>query len=253
LSERPKLSLITLARNEEAMIGDCLKSAWFCDERIVVDSFSTDRTVEIARELGATVFQHEFEGFSRQRKYALDHASGEWALILDADEQATHDLGEEILRTIASPAAADGYRVRRLLYHLGHYYPPGIIRDVPLRLFRRERAEIAGRDPHDKVIVTGNVGRLRNPILHFSYRDIADHVETINRLSSDSAGEIEPESFAALKMLTDPVWRFFSVYFLRGGFRDGGRGFYLAATNAIYGFLKYAKLYERRLNSRKQL
>jgi len=253
LSERPKLSLITLARNEEALIGDCLKSAWFCDERIVVDSFSTDRTVEIAHELGATVFQHEFEGFSRQRKYALDRASGAWVLILDADEQATHDLGDEILRTIASPAAADGYRVQRLLYHLGHYYPPAMIRDLPLRLFRRERAEIAGRDPHDKVIVAGRVGRLENPILHFSYRDIADHVETINRLSSDSAGKTEPGSFSALKMLTDPVWRFLSVYFLRGGFRDGGRGFYLAATNAIYGFLKYAKLYERRLNSRKQL
>jgi glycosyltransferase involved in cell wall biosynthesis len=253
LSERPKLSLITLARNEEAMIGDCLKSASFCDERIVVDSFSTDRTVEIARELGATVFQHEFEGFSRQRQYALDRASGEWVLILDADEQATHDLGEEILRTISSPTASDGYRIQRLLYHLSHYYPPGMIRDVPLRLFRRERAEIAGRDPHDKIVVAGNVGRLENPILHFSYRDIADHVETINRLSSDSAGEIEPGSFAALKMLTDPVWRFFVVYFLRGGFRDGGRGFYIAATNAVYGFLKYAKLYERRLNSRREL
>ncbi len=253
MSERPKLSLITLAHDEEAMIGDCLKSAWFCDERIVVDSFSTDRTIEIARELGATIFQHEFEGFSRQRKYALDRASGEWVLILDADEQATHDLGEEILRTISSPAAAEGYRVRRLLYHLGHYYPAGMIRDVPLRLFRRERAEIAGRDPHDKVVVRGRVGLLQNPILHFSYRDIADHVETINRLSSDSAAEIEPGSLSVLEMLTDPLWRFFNLYLLRGGFRDGGRGFYLAATNAIYGFLKYAKLYERRLNSRKQL
>jgi glycosyltransferase involved in cell wall biosynthesis len=253
VTNRPKISLITLARNEEAMIGQCLKSAWFCDERIIVDSFSTDRTVEIARSVGANVLQREWPGFLEQRTYALEHATGDWVLILDADEQATHDLGNEILRVITSPDAADGYRIPRILYHLGRYSARGMMPDSPLRLFRRDRSHIGGRDPHDKVIVDGRVARLEHPILHFSYADIEDHVATINRLSTTSAMELEPDGLTTLRMFVNPLWRFFNYYFLRGGFLYGGRGLYGAVTSAFYVFLKYAKLYERRLNSRKSL
>jgi len=108
MSDRPKISLITIARDEEALIGQCLKSAWFCDEKIIVDSFSTDKTVEIARGLGANVVQHEFTNYVMQKQMALDRAAGDWVLLMDADEQATHDLGEEIIRAVSSPNAADG-------------------------------------------------------------------------------------------------------------------------------------------------
>ena len=253
MPDQPKISLITLARNEEAMIAQCLKSAWFCDERIIVDSFSTDRTVEIAREVGASVYQREWPGFLAQRTYALERATGEWVLILDADEQATHDLGNEILRAVAAPDAPDGYRIPRILFHLGRYSPPGAMPDTPLRLFRRERSRIGGRDPHDKVLVEGRIGRLEHPILHFSYADIADHVTTINRLSTESAAELEPDGLTTFRMFANPLWRFVNYYFLRGGFLHGARGLYGAATSAFYVFLKYAKLYERRLNSRKSL
>ena len=155
MSERPKISLITITRDEEALIGECLKSAWFCDEKIIIDSFSTDKTVEIARGLGADVVQHEFTNYVKQKQMALDRATGDWVLLMDADEQATHDLGEEILRAVSSPAAADGYKIRRILYHLGHYYSHAIYPDTPVRLFRRERGHIGGRDPHDKVVVEG--------------------------------------------------------------------------------------------------
>lgn len=251
MAERPKISLIVISRDEEELIGGCLKSAWFCDELILVDSFSTDRTVEIAKSLGANVYQHEFTNYVMQKQMALDRASGDWVLLLDSDEQATHDLGEEILAAVSSPDAADGYQIRRVLYHLGHYYPWGIYPDRPVRLFRRGRGHIGGRDPHDKVVVSGTVGRLTAPILHFSYRDIADHVATINRFSSRAAMEQEPTMFTPVRMLTNPVWRFFNFYILRGGFRDGGRGLYAAMTAAFYVFLKYAKLYERRLKSRR--
>ncbi len=248
MSEPPKISLITITKNEQALIGQCLASAWFCREKIVVDSFSDDRTVEIARAAGAQVFQHEFTNYVMQKQMALDRASGDWVLLMDADEQATHDLGEEILRTLAAPSANDGYRIRRVLYHLGHYYPHGIYPDTPVRLFRRERGHIGGRDPHDKVVVAGEVGKLAAPILHFSYRDVADHVATINRFSTRAALEHQPTMFTPIKMIANPIWRFFNFYILRGGFRDGGRGLYAAMTAAFYVFLKYAKMYERRIH-----
>ncbi len=250
MAERPKISLITITRDEAALIGQCLKSAWFCDEKIIVDSFSTDSTVEIARSLGAVVVQHEFTNYVMQKQMALDLATGDWVLLMDADEQATHDLGEEILRTVSSPAPADGYRIRRILYHLGHYYSHAIYPDTPVRLFRRKRGRIGGRDPHDKVVVEGRVERLGQPILHFSYRDIADHVATINRFSSRAAMEQEPNALTPFKMIANPTWRLFNIYSLRGGLLDGGRGLYAALTAAFYVFLKYAKLYERRLKSR---
>jgi glycosyltransferase involved in cell wall biosynthesis len=246
----PSVSLIVITRDEQELIGQCLASAApFCKELIVVDSFSTDRTVEIATALGARVFQQEFTDYVRQKQIALDHATSDWVLLLDADEQATHDLGREVAATIARPDAADGYRVQRVLYHLGHYYTRPIYRDRPVRLFRRERGHIGGADPHDKVVVAGRIGRLMAPILHFSYRDIADHVATMNRFSTRAAAEIQPSAFAALQMFTHPLWRFFNFYIVRGGFRDGGRGLYAAMTAAFYVFLKYAKVYERRLKT----
>ena len=228
-------------------------AAAFCDELIVVDSFSTDRTAEIARSLGAQVFQRPFEGYIAQKQFALEQAGGEWIFSLDADEQATWELGSEIRATLASPQPAAGYRVRRVLYHLGHYYTRGLYPDWHLRLFRRERARFGGHEPHASVLVEGAVAKLKAPILHFSYRDVADHVATINRLSSQAATEGDPGALTVVKMIANPAWRFFNFYFLRGGFREGGRGLYAAMSAAFYVFLKYAKLYERRLRTQRRL
>lgn len=253
MADKPSISLITVTLNEEQLIGQCLRSAWFCDELIVVDSFSSDRTVEIARGLGANVIQRKFTNYVDQKQFALDHATREWVLLMDADEQATHDLGREIENTVRAPDAADGYAIRRVLHHLGYYYTRPIYPDRPVRLFRRDRAHIGGTDPHDKVVVAGRLGRLRAPILHFSYRDIADHVATMNRFSTRAAAEAQPGPLTPFKMFGNPAWRFFNFYVLRGGFRDGGRGLYAAMAAAFYVFLKYAKLYERQLKSRRPL
>src|SRR5258708_31600232 len=137
---------------------------------------------------------------------ALDRAPGDWVVLMDADEQATHDLGEEILRGVSSPSAADGYRIRRILYHLGHYYSHAIYPDTPVRLFRRERGHIGGRDPHDKVVVEGSVERLCNPILDYSYRDIADHVAPINPFTSRGSVGHEPTALTPFQMIPNPPW-----------------------------------------------
>src|SRR5258708_24557570 len=123
---------------------------------------------------------------------ALDRAPGDWVVLMDADEQATHDLGEEILRGVSSPSAADGYRIRRILYHLGHYYSHAIYPDTPVRLFRRERGHIGGRDPHDKVVVEGRVGRLGKPNVAFSYPPIADPPATLTPFTPRAPLEPDP-------------------------------------------------------------
>ena len=248
MAARPTVSLIVITRDEAELIGQCLGSAkGFCDELVVIDSFSTDQTVAIAERLGARVYQQEFTDYVRQKQAALDRATSEWVLLLDADEQATYDLGREIEAAIASPDAAAGYRIQRVLYHLGHYYTRPIYRDFPVRLFRRDRGHIGGIDPHDKVVVDGPIGRLKSPILHFSYRDVADHVATINRFSTRGAAQVEASRFVAIQMFTHPLWRFFNFYILRGGFLEGGRGLYAAMSAAFYVFLKYAKIYEKRM------
>jgi glycosyltransferase involved in cell wall biosynthesis len=250
MASHPSVSLIVITRDEEELIAQCLGSAQsLCDELIVVDSFSTDNTVEIARQLGARVFQQEFTDYVHQKQAALDHATSEWVLSLDADEQATGELEREIVAVISSPSAADGYRIQRVLYHLRHYYKRPIYRDFPVRLFRRERGHIGGVDPHASVVVRGRVERLHAPLLHFSYRDVTDHLATMNRLSTRGAAQAEPSRLAALQMFTHPLWRFLNFYVVRGGFLEGGPGLYASMSAAFYVFLKYAKLYERRVNS----
>ena len=186
---RPRLALIVIARNEEDLIGDCLRSASICDEVIVVDSFSTDRTVEIANSLGARVSQREFTGYIAQKQFALEQATADWVLSLDADEQLTFGLRQEIQATLGSSNTADGYEIRRILYHLDHYYSRSVYPDFHLRLFRREAAHFSGKEPHAKAVVNGEVRRLNAAMLHFSYADIADHVATMNRLTTQSAAE----------------------------------------------------------------
>jgi hypothetical protein len=134
-----------------------------------------------------------------------------------------------------------------------HYYTRGLYPDWHLRVFRRERARFGGHEPHASIQLEGSVAKLSAPILHFSYRDVADHVATINRLSSQAATEGDPGAMTVVKMIANPAWRFLNFYFLRGGFREGGRGLYAAMSAAFYVFLKYAKLYERRLRTQRRL
>ncbi len=252
MTPRPRLALIVITLNEEKLIGEFLRSASICDEIIVVDSFSTDRTVEIAREAGALVFQRRFEGYIGQKQFALDQATADWVLSLDADEQLTHGLRQEILAAIGSGQAVAGYKIRRVLFQLDHYYTRATYPDFHLRLFRREAARFGGIEPHAKAIVKGAVKRLRNPILHFSYEDIAGHVDTINKLTTQWVAVVPYHRLTPVRMFVNPIWRFFNWYFLRGGFLEGTAGLYASMSSAFYVFLKYAKLYERRLAERRR-
>ena len=253
----PTVSAIVVCFNEEQNIGRCLESLTWCDEIVIVDSFSTDRTPEICRRYTDRFIQRPWAGYRDQKAYAHSRATKDWVLLVDADERVTVELREEVLEVLAGETGQyAGYSVPRLVHYLdrwwrrGGWYP-----DYDVRLFRRDRVTWSGSDPHEKILVEGKVRRLKNPLHHFSYRSIEDHLERINRFTSISSHELRKGgarwrlSDAALR----PAGRFFRSYVLKRGFMEGFAGFYVAITAAVYVFLKYAKLWELELEERKKL
>jgi glycosyltransferase involved in cell wall biosynthesis len=181
----PRISATVITLNEEDQIGGCLESLAWADQRVVVDSGSTDRTVEIARSMGATVVHHAWPGFSEQKNYAADLTDGDWVLQFDADERVTPELRREIQSAVARPGDTVAFFIPRLTYWAGQpirhggWYP-----DYCLRLFRRGRARWEGKT-HERLVVEGPTARLRNPMHHFSYRDVREHVERMLLRSAD--------------------------------------------------------------------
>jgi glycosyltransferase involved in cell wall biosynthesis len=257
LAPTPSVSAIIVCYNEEENIGRCLKSLQWCDEIVVVDSFSTDRTVEICRQFTDIVIQREWAGYRDQKAFAHSRATKEWVLMIDSDEEVTPELQNEIREQLARTGAHySGFLLPRLVFYLnrwwrrGGWYP-----DYDVRLFRRDRATWGGTDPHEKIIVDGAVRRLRNPLHHFSYRNIDDHIQRINRYTSISARELQKQGqrWRLSDALFRPVFRFLRFYFLKRGFMEGFAGFYVAVSAAVYVFLKYAKLWEIELEEKKQV
>jgi glycosyltransferase involved in cell wall biosynthesis len=244
----PSVSAIVVCFNEEHNIGACLGSLRWCDEIVVVDSFSTDRTVEICRQYTDRVVQRKWSGYRDQKAFAHSLATKEWVLLIDSDERVSPELCAEIKESLLScDSSCVGFAVPRVVFYLerwwwrGDWYP-----DYDVRLFRRDRATWGGTEPHEKILVDGKVCRLRNALQHFSYRDIEDHVQRINRFTSISSRELfnGKRRWRLRDALLRPAFRFFRCYFLKRGFLEGFAGFYVAATAAVYVFLKYAKLWE---------
>ncbi len=251
---RPTVSAIIVCFNEENDIRDCLESVRWCDEIVVVDSFSTDRTVEICRQYTDRVMQRQWAGYRDQKAFAHSHATKEWVLLVDSDERVTPELRDEIRAALQSNSGDyAGYSVPRLVFYLkrwwwrGGWYP-----DYDVRLFRRDRATWGGADPHEKILVDGKVRRLRQPLHHFTYRNIDDHIERINRFTTISSTELRKEAqhWRLADALFRPAFRFFRSYVLKRGFMEGFAGFYVAVTAAVYVFLKYAKLWEIELEEK---
>jgi len=246
-----KVSAVVIAFNEEANLRACLESLAFCDEVVVVDSRSADRTVEIARSLGARVIERDWPGYIEQKNFALAQAQHRWALSLDADERVTPALRAEIEAALSDAAPSHaGFLVNRRTFHLGRFLDHGEWRpDWKLRLVDRERRpEWRGLNPHDHLYVDGPVRRLEGDLDHYSYRDLAQHVDTVNRFTTISAESLDRagRGAAVARMLLQPPFDFFRSYVLRRGFLDGLPGLVAAIVSAFYVFLKYAKLWERR-------
>jgi len=242
------ISIVIVTKNEEINIEDALKSVAGAKEIVVVDSFSSDRTVEICRHFTDRVYQHEWRGFARQKQTAVDYAEGPWVLILDADERLTPALKTEITENISNTDCS-GFYVPRENYFIGKRIRHGGWRpDHTLRLFRKDRGRLEVRSVHEKVVVDGRTGYLKNPLRHYTYRSVSDFVERMERYSTLAAGEKMKNARKAglLSLAARPLATFMKMYFLRLGFLDGARGLVLAVLYSYYTFLKYAKIWEKR-------
>jgi glycosyltransferase involved in cell wall biosynthesis len=233
--------------DEEDRIGDCLASVAFCDEIVVVDSHSRDRTREIAAAVGARVIERDWPGHVAQKEFAIRAARNEWVLCVDADERVSPELSAEIsvLRDAGFPVNS-GWRMKRLSSYLGRWMHHGAwVPDWQLRLFDRRRCRWGGPDPHDRVETDGPVGSCRAHLLHHPYRNLSEHLRTIDRYTTTMAEGLFARGVRAgvADLALRPTARFFRSYVLKLGFLEGWRGLLQASLAAHYGMMKYAKLY----------
>jgi len=242
------LSVIIITYNEEENIKDCLESVNWADEIVVIDSFSSDRTVEIARQFTPKVFQSEWTNFSQQKSSALERASSEWVLWIDADERATPELKGEILAILNSRVPEfDGYYISRRNHYFGKWIRNcGWYPDYQLRLFRRTKGRFNERIVHESVIVDGKKGYLRSSLNHYSYKNFSDHLDRIDRFSSLAAEQMLKDGKRARvsDLLFRPLVRFVRMYLIRMGYLDGVYGLIVSLLGSFYVFAKYLKLWE---------
>lgn len=241
-----RLSVIIIACNEADNIVDCLASVAFADERIVLDSGSTDDTVALARAAGARVeVTPDWPGFGPQKNRALDLATGDWVLSIDADERVTPALAEEIQAVIVTGQSVAAYEIPRLSSFCGKFIRhSGWRPDAVLRLFRRDVARFTDAAVHERVITEAPVGRLKAHFLHYTYPDLGSAILKMNRYSSDAAAMMHAKGRRAsiASAFGHSVWTFTRIYLLRRGFLDGGHGFVLAVLAAMGSFSRYTKL-----------
>lgn len=247
-SMAPRISASIICRDEEPNIEDCLRSVAWCDEIVVVDSGSTDRTVEIARRFTPKVLVRPWPGYVAQKNFALEQTTGEWVICLDADERCTPELRAAFEG--AAKEAVAGFEVRRRTWYLGRWirhggWYPG----WKLRIVRRKRARWGGRDPHDKLIPDGPVRRLEADLLHFPYRDFSHQLRTIHQYSDIVVDDWvrQGRRLSLSRMVLHPPIKFLECFVWKQGFRDGWPGLVIAMASAFYIFVKHAKLWERGL------
>ena len=240
------VSVVIVTLNEERNIEDALKSAADFDEIIVVDSFSTDKTVEICKRYTDKFYQHEWSGYAKQKQRAVDYAVSPWVLILDADERITAELRDEIAEAIERPDNA-GFSVPRMNFFLGTWIRhSGWWPDYTLRLFRKDMGAIEDREVHERVVVKGSVGKLKSCLEHYTYRTISDYIRKMDIYATLAAREIRKKSGrpGIVAILIKPCITFLKMYILRLGFLDGMHGMLLAVLYGYYTFLKYARAWE---------
>lgn len=257
MNEPINLSVVIITKNEERNIGRCIASVGWAGEVVVVDSLSTDRTTEIARTMGARVIDHAWEGFSKQKEFAVAQARNEWVLSLDADEEVTGELRDEIAslframqeangRTVA-PAV--GYRIARKSFFLGTWirhsgWYPGYM----LRLFRRSTAQMRHRPVHEGFEIDGEVGTLNAPLNHYTYDSLRQYLEKMNDYTSlDVMNKLSERPDIVIRwyhVVLNPIALFLRMMISLKGYRDGRHGFLLAVFSSLYKLLVYAKTWE---------
>lgn len=243
--EKPSsLSVILITKNEAANIRDCLQSVAWADEIIVVDSGSTDDTVAICREFTPHVHVRDWPGFGIQKNRALDYASKEWVLSLDADERVTPELRAELEEAMRS-GAAEGYEIPRLSSFCGRFMRhSGWYPDYVLRLFKRGTARFSDNLVHERLILQGRTARLQSNLLHYSFNDLESVLRKMDQYSTAGAQmqKQRGRKVTLIGAVLRGMWSFVRSYIIRGGILDGQEGFMLAVSNAEGTYYRYVKL-----------
>lgn len=240
-----KISATIITFNEERNIARAIESLRCCDEILVLDSGSNDRTVEIATNLGARVEEASWHGYAAQKNIAAELASNDWVLALDADESLSEALEAEIWHIKKSGPRHDGYTVPRLAQYLGRWIlHSGWYPDRKIRLFDRRKAKWVGEFVHESVKVRGSVGHLESNLLHFTCNSLSEHLKTMDMYTTLAAQEMVTQKRAVgfTELLLDPPWTFFLSYFWKLGFLDGIEGLTIAYMAGLYNFVKYSKV-----------
>ena len=248
---RAGISAFITCCNEADNIRRCLESVKWCDEIVVVDSGSTDGTLEICKQFTDRIYQRPWPGFVEQKRFALEQCTCDWVLNIDADEEVSPSLKAEMLAILqnsrASPATIRGFYVPRVVFYIGRWwFKGGWYPEYRLRFCQRAYTSWGGHDPHEKAIVDGATAKLKQPLHHYTYTDFSDQVRSLNSLSSSAAASLFEHGKRAsfVEIAVRPIVRFVKFYFIKFGYREGLAGFIVACLEAYYVFLKYAKLWE---------
>jgi glycosyltransferase involved in cell wall biosynthesis len=239
------LSVTVITKNEAGFIRTCLDSVRWADEIIIIDSGSTDGTVEICREYTDKIMLTDWPGFGPQKNRALAMATGEWVLSLDADEYVGPELKQAILSAISAPEGHVAFNLPRRSSYCGRWMRhSGWWPDYVTRLFRRGSARFSDDLVHERIIVDGDIGRLREPLIHAAFENLENVLETMNRYSTIGARMMDDRGKKATmaSAVLHGFWSFFHTYIVRAGFMDGREGFMLAVSNAEGTYYKYLKL-----------
>lgn len=239
-----KISATIIAFNEERNIARVIESLRCCEEILVLDSGSNDRTVEVASKHGARVVEASWHGYAAQKNIAAELAANDWILSLDADESLSEALEAEIWHIKKAGPAFDGYTMPRLAQYLGRWIlHSGWYPDRKVRLFNRTKARWVGEFVHESVRVIGTVGHLQSNLLHFTCNSLSEHLRSMDSYTTLAAQELvtHGKSLGIGRLLFDPPWTFIHTYLLKCGFLDGVEGLTIAYMAALYNFLKYSK------------
>ncbi len=246
------LSVLIQAKNEEKNIGRAIKSVkGLAKEIIVLDDFSTDKTAEVAKSLGAKVYRLEKKmSYSEKLNYGIELCSNEWVMFIDADEEVSKELKENIKRELRNPRY-ESYMISRRTYYMGKFLNHVWYPEWRLRLFKKKKVVFEG-DVHEKPIVKGRVGKIKGDLYHYSFKSLRHQYEKNMDYAEKMAISLSKkgEKFSIYKLIFNPLWSFFKFYILKLGFLDGYRGFLASVSAAIYTFQKYAFLLELELKEK---
>ena len=248
-----KITAIIPTLNEEERIQNSLKSAAFADEIIVIDSYSTDRTVELVKKSDAILLQRKFDDFSSQKNYAIDHASYDWIIWIDADEVLTTELQEEIKRAIVNTKDFVGFYIYRVFFFKGKKMRfTGTQNDKLIRVFNRKFCRYEGK-VHEKIRAAGKLGFLKNKILHYSYISFDRYIVKLNQHSALKAEELFEKGIliTPFHIIVKPIARFVKHYIIKLGFLDGFYGFIISFALSYGVLVRYIKLWNLKQRHRK--